>query len=235
MIGLSVPVRRLEPWPTRRHTVRSRVRSRSIRACTGSATGTVGSSTSARHARSAAGCRRTSKTSRRCTRAPARWSPPARASSGPWCATRSRRCSWSTPGSRSSTRASTSGTATTSRIRTLAVTLYEDYPRAAGHAGAEEAQGRALLRPVRPRLGDPRDARPAAACLSGPDVLATACSSALARSGRPCLLGYIEQVQRLPASDGSAEDEHRDIVDRLLRLHGRCAPISFHETARNGR
>ena len=36
------------------------------------------------------------------------------ASSGPWSRTRSRRCSWSTPGSRSSTRASTSSTATTS-------------------------------------------------------------------------------------------------------------------------
>ena len=41
--------------------------------------------------------------------------PPA--SSGPWCAPRSRRCSSSTPGSRSSTRASTSSTATTSPTR----------------------------------------------------------------------------------------------------------------------
>ena len=39
------------------------------------------------------------------------------ASSGRWCAPRSRRCSSNTPGSRSSTRASTSATATTSPIR----------------------------------------------------------------------------------------------------------------------
>ena len=42
----------------------------------------------------------------------------APASSGPSSPPRSRRCSWSTPGSRSSTRASTSSTATTSPTRT---------------------------------------------------------------------------------------------------------------------
>ena len=40
------------------------------------------------------------------------------ASSGRWSRPRSRRCSWSTPGSRSSTRGSTSSTATTSATRT---------------------------------------------------------------------------------------------------------------------
>ena len=52
--------------------------------------------------------------------------------------------------------------------------------------GAKQ-QGHPLLRPLRPRLGDPRDPRPAAAGLPDAHLLATACSSAPARSaGRAC-------------------------------------------------
>ena len=56
----------------------------------------------------------TSPTSPACTRAPDDGHHRRPASSGPSSAPRSRRCSWSTPGSRSSTRGSTSSTATTS-------------------------------------------------------------------------------------------------------------------------
>ena len=54
---------------------------------------------------------------RHCTRAPRRWSRRRPRSTGPSSPPRSRRCSSSTPGSRSSTRASTSGTATTRATR----------------------------------------------------------------------------------------------------------------------
>ena len=51
----------------------------------------------------------------------------------------------------------------------LAVTLDEEWPRAMVMRGAQ-AQGRPLLRALRPRLRDPRDARPAAAHLPDPHV-----------------------------------------------------------------
>ena len=54
-----------------------------------------------------------------------------------------------------------------------------------------QEQGHPLLRPLLPRLGDPRDRRPAAPGLPDALVLATACSSASGQIGRPCLLGYI--------------------------------------------
>ena len=50
-----------------------------------------------------------------------------------------------------------------------------------GHAG-QEAQGRPLLRAVRPRVRDPRDARPAAAHVPDPHVHATTSSSATSGS-----------------------------------------------------
>ena len=51
----------------------------------------------------------------------------------------------------------------------LAVTLDEEWPRAMVMRGPE-AQGRPLLRPVRARLRDPRDARPPAAHVPDPHV-----------------------------------------------------------------
>ena len=51
----------------------------------------------------------------------------------------------------------------------LAVTLDEDWPRAMVLRG-QQAQGRPLLRSVRARLRDPRDARPAAAHVPDPHV-----------------------------------------------------------------
>ncbi len=50
----------------------------------------------------------------------------------------------------------------------LAVTVGEEFPRVMVGPG-RQAQGHPLLRPLRPRLGDPRDRRPAAARL--PDAL----------------------------------------------------------------
>ena len=52
----------------------------------------------------------------------------------------------------------------------LAVTMGEEFPRVQVMRG-RQAQGHPLLRPVRPRLGDPRDARPAAAGVPGPHLL----------------------------------------------------------------
>ncbi len=51
----------------------------------------------------------------------------------------------------------------------LAITLDEEWPRAMVMRGAQ-AQGRPLLRPVRARLRDPRDARPPAAHVPDPHV-----------------------------------------------------------------
>ena len=126
-------------------------------------------------------------------------------------APRSRRCSSSTPGSRSSTRGSTSATATTSRYPSLAVTLYEEYPRLQVMRGAE-AQGRALLRPVRARLGDPRDARPAAAGVPGPHLLGRRVQAG--RPDRPAVPARLHrQVLARPASAGSAPRSTAQIVD----------------------
>ena len=103
-------------------------------------------------------------------------------------------------------------------------------PGARGHAGRgvpaaagdarPAAQGRALLRPVRARLGHPRDARPAAAGVPGPHLLAPGCSSGTAQIGRPCLLGYIGKCS---APCVGRVDRRRAPRDRrgLLRLHGR--------------
>ncbi len=67
-------------------------------------------------------------------------------------------------------------------------------PAAAGDARAE-AQGRALLRPVRPRLGHPRDARPAAARLPGPHLQRRRVQAR--RPGRAALPARLHrQVQR---------------------------------------
>ena len=83
----------------------------------------------------------------------------------------------------------------------LAVTARRGVPAAAGDA-RREAQGRPLLRAVRPRLGDPRDPRPAAAGLPGAHLLAPACSSAPARSAGPACSATSTSARRR-ASAGS--------------------------------
>ena len=92
-------------------------------------------------------------------------------------------------------------------------------PAAAGHA-RREAQGGALLRTVRARLGHSRDARPAAAGLSGPHLLAPECSNAPVRSAVPACSATSASAAH-PASARSRADEHRADRQRLLRLHGR--------------
>ena len=75
-----------------------------------------------------------------------------------------------------------------------------------------EAQGRPLLRPLLPRLGDPRDPRPAAAGVPGAHLLQRACSSAPGRSaGRACSATSASARRR--ASAGSSAEEHRAIVE----------------------
>ena len=74
----------------------------------------------------------------------------------------------------------------------LAVTVDDEWPRPDGDAGPQ-AQGRPLLRALRPRLRHPGDARPAAAHLPAAHLLATTSSTSHQRLGRPCLLFHIEK------------------------------------------
>ena len=81
-----------------------------------------------------------------------------------------------------------------------------------------QAQGHQLLRPLQPRLGDPRDRRPAAARL--PDALVQQRRlQALGQIGRPCLLGYIDKCSAPCVGNISAED-HRAIVDDFCDFIG---------------
>ena len=65
---------------------------------------------------------------------------------------------------------STSGCSDDKSYPFLAVTLDDEWPRPMVMRGAQ-AQGRPLLRPLRPRLRHPRDARPAAAHVPDPHLL----------------------------------------------------------------
>ena len=95
----------------------------------------------------------------------------------------------------------------------LAVTLVRGVPAAARDAGPE-AQGRALLRAVLARVGDPGDPRPAAARLSRRAPARRACSSAPARSaGRACSATSTSAPP--PAWAGSSASEHRRIVEEF--------------------
>ena len=83
----------------------------------------------------------------------------------------------------------------------LAVTLNEEFPRLQVMRGPK-TQGRPLLRPLRARLGDPRDARPAAARLPGPHLLQRRLQAR--RPGRPALPARLHrQVLGARASAGS--------------------------------
>ncbi|CAA9339758.1 MAG: Excinuclease ABC subunit C, partial [uncultured Frankineae bacterium] len=91
-------------------------------------------------------------------------------------------------------------------------------PPPAGHAGAQE-EGRALLRPVRPRLGDPRDPRPAAEGVPGADLLERRLPTG--RAGGPAVPARLHRqvlgAVRGQGRPGRAPGDRR----RLLRLHGR--------------
>ena len=74
----------------------------------------------------------------------------------------------------------------------LAVTVSDEWPRAMVRRG-DQGQGQPLLRPLRPRLRHPRDARLAAAHVPDPHAAATTSSTRHQRLGRPCLLYHIEK------------------------------------------
>ena len=121
-----------------------------------------------------------------CRRAPRRWWRRPRPSSGSRSATTSRRSCSSTASSSSTGPASTSGCVDDKSYPFLAVTVDDEWPRAMVMRGAQ-AQGRPLLRALRPRLRHPRDARPAAAHVPDPHLLATTSSTATSGSaGRAC-------------------------------------------------
>ena len=119
-------------------------------------------------------------------RARPRWWPPPRRSSGSRSATTSRRSCSSTASSSSTSPGSTSGCGTTRATRSSPSPSTTSGPGPMVMRGAQ-AQGRPLLRPLRPRLRHPRDARPAAAHVPDPHLLATTSSTATSGwAGRAC-------------------------------------------------
>ena len=84
-----------------------------------------------------------------------------------------------------------------------------------------EAQGRPLLRPVRARVRDPRDARPAAAHVPDPHVH-EAKFDRHHRLGRPCLYAHIEKCAA-PCVGDIDHDEYDKLVAGAARLPRRRA------------
>ena len=83
-----------------------------------------------------------------------------------------------------------------------------------------QAQGHPVLRPLRPRLGDPRDA---STCCCASSRCAPAAAGVFKRAGqvgRPCLLGYIDKCSAPCVGRVDADRAPRDRRG-LLRLHGR--------------
>ena len=136
--------------------------------------------------------------------------PPAPASSGPSSRPRSRRCSSSTPGSRSSTRGSTSSTATTSPTPS-SPSRWARSSRGPRSCAAPSARAPATSA----RTATPgRSARPSTCCCASSRCApaAPACSSAPARAaGRACSATSTSARRR--ASGGSTPDEHRQIAE----------------------
>ena len=93
----------------------------------------------------------------------------------------------------------------------LAVTLNEEFPRLHVYRGPAP-QGRALLRALRPRLGDPGDPRPAAARVPGPHLQRRGVQAPRPdRAARACSATSTSARRR--ASGAVSAEEHREIVD----------------------
>ena len=141
---------------------------RSRRASTCSRTPTAACSTSARRSRSASGSPRISAAGRRGVgRGVPRRASTRSTSSRP--RTRPRRCSRSRTSSSSTGRPSTSGCATTSRIRTSGSRSTSDFPRVYFTRERHRPEPR-LLRAVLEREARARDARPARQALPVPHL-----------------------------------------------------------------
>ena len=184
----------------------------------------AGSSTSARRSRCASGCRNYFADPAACRRAPRRWWRRPRPSSGSRSATTSRRSCSSTASSSSTGPASTSGCATTRATRSWPSPSTTSGPGPMVMRGAQ-AQGRPLLRALRPRLRHPRDARPAAAHVPDPHLLATTSSTATSGwAGRAC--SSTSRSARARASARSTSRAYDELVDELLDfLDGDTDPI----------
>ena len=193
---------------------------RSIRACIASGTTSVGSSMSGRPSPCDRACRPTSRTRPLCIREPSRWCAPARASSGPSCAPRSKRCSWSMRGSEFDPRFNV-------KYRDDKSTPISPSPSGGVSARPSDAwrkaQGHSLFRPLRPRLGDPGDLDLALRVFP-----MRTCSAGVFRRagqvGRPCLLGYIDKCSA-PCGRIDAH-HHRAIAEDFCDFMAGTAPVS---------
>ena len=106
-------------------------------------------------------------------------------------------------------------------------------PAPAGHA-RPQAQGRPLLRPVRARLGDPRDARHPHPRLPGPHVLQRRLQAR--RPDRAALPARLHRQVRGPLRRPGERRRAPPDRRRLLRLHGRQdRPDDQAPRARDGR
>ena len=165
---------------------------------------------------------------RTCTSARRRWCEPRRPSSGRLSRPRSRRCSWSTPGSRSSTPRFNVKYRDDKSYPWLAVTIERGVPAGHGRARRQE-EGGALLRAVLPRVGDPRDRRPAACGCSRCVRARRASSSAALRSaGRACSATSANAPRPASARDGGGASRDRR---GFLQLH-RGPDQSAHQATR---
>jgi hypothetical protein len=152
-----------------------------------------------------------------CTRARPRWCAPARASSGP----SSHRGRSAPAGVRVDQGVRPAVQRQVPRRQVLPLPGRDHgggVPPRPGAAGGQ-AQGHPLLRPVRPRLGHPRDPRSRPARVSRAHLLVRRLQAGPVRSGRPCLLGLHRQVQRTVCGPGRRRAPPGDRRG-LLRLHG---------------
>ena len=213
--------RRLAAWPTPRRTDRRRARSRTRPGSTGSSTRPAGSSTSARPSR--CGSRLSSyfqDLAHLHPRTQHDGHQRRHGSTGRWCGTEVEALQLEYTWIKEYDPRFNVKYRDDKSYPWLAVTMQRGVPAGHGRARAE-AQGGPVLRPVQPRLGDPRDRRPAAAGLPDALVLGGGVQAVRARSaGRACWATSASAPPR--ASAGSPPRSTATIVDDFVGVHVRA-------------
>ena len=115
----------------------------------------------------------------------------------------------------------------------LAVTVSRRVAPTGGGAGSEAPRG-ALLRPLRPRAGAARDARPAAAQLPDPDLLGQPSSAATSGSGGRAS-SSTSSAARGPASARWTTSSTVMVEDLMRFLAGETAPVIRRPRVRDAR